>query len=334
MVGVWIAVLLAAGAVLVRAAVVLTSAGDELAERSGLGRMVFGMFFLAIATSLPEVFTDISAVVAGAPDLAVGDLFGSSMANMAILAIVDLSARRVAWPAVELGHARVASIAIALTCIPVLSLVAGEAPAIGWVGIDTVLVVVVYLAALRWIHRSPVSPRAPAAPPPDVVVGAEGGDATMRPAIVRFAAAAVVVAVSAPFVAVSAKEIASIAGIAESFVGVALLAVVTSLPELISSITAVRIGAHDLAVGNLFGSNAANMTVLFIADLSSTKGPILSLVDPQQAVAGLAAILLMALALGTIVHGTETRIRRLEPDAVFLLGVYVASMVLVWGATA
>jgi cation:H+ antiporter len=63
------------------------------------------MILVAGATSLPEIITDVSVSLAGAPDLAVGDLFGSSMANMAILAVVDLLHRRRVWPRVEIGHA-------------------------------------------------------------------------------------------------------------------------------------------------------------------------------------------------------------------------------------
>lgn len=109
--------------------------------------------------------------------------------------------------------------------------------------------------------------------------------------------------------------------------GSVLLAITTSLPELVTSLVAVRIGAHDLAVGNLFGSNAANMGILVIVDASYTDGPLLAAVDPGQATAAMGAVLLMALATPAIVTGSETRIRRLEPDAVVLLAAYVGALV-------
>ena len=64
-----------------------------IAESTGLGRIFVGALFNAIAMSLPELGTDVAAAASDAPDLAIGDLFGSSMANMAILAIVDLRYR-------------------------------------------------------------------------------------------------------------------------------------------------------------------------------------------------------------------------------------------------
>ena len=103
--------------------------------------------------------------------------------------------------------------------------------------------------------------------------------------------------------------------------------------RLVASLAAVRIGTYDLAVGNLFGSNAFNMTILFAADLAYGPGPILAAVDPAQVVAGVGAILLMAIALAAVVHGTRTRIRRLEPDAVALLATYALLLGAVWAAT-
>jgi cation:H+ antiporter len=332
----WVAVFVVSSAAVVGAGLVLARRGDEIATRTGLGGLVVGMVLLAGATSLPEVVTDVSAVLAGAPDLAVGDLFGSSMANMAILAVIDLIHRGRVWPAVGLGHARLAAIAIALTSIAVLAILVPSEVAIGWLGIETIVIVGGYVAAAAWIHRSRGEGRA--------VVPAELGileptgwsepepRASVRTALAWFAGASAVVLVAAPFLAISAKGIADETGAGETFVGTLLLAATTSLPELVASLAAVRIGAYDLAVGNLFGSNAFNMVALLAADAAHLEGPILAAVAPAQAVAGVGAILLMAIAIAAVVHGARTRIARLEPDAALILVTYVLLLVAVWSA--
>ena len=86
----WTGVFAIAAALVVWAGIRLARAGDEIAERAHLSRLAVGIVLMATATSLPEIVTDVSAAVVGAPDLAVGDLFGSCMANMAILAVIDL----------------------------------------------------------------------------------------------------------------------------------------------------------------------------------------------------------------------------------------------------
>jgi cation:H+ antiporter len=97
-------------------------------------------------------------------------------------------------------------------------------------------------------------------------------------------------------------------------------------------VAAVRIGAYDLAVGNLFGSVGVNLALLLVIDVAFTPGPLLAAVEPGHAVSGVGVILLMALALAALVHGLETRVRRLEPDAVALLAVYVGLLYAVWTA--
>ena len=326
----WVLAFLGAAAVLTWAGVQLARAGDELAERAGWSRLVVGMLLVAGATSLPEIVTDVSASLADAPDLAVGDLFGSSMANMAILAVLDLLERRRVWPQVEVGHARLASVAIALTALAALAVLTPPGVAVGWIGLDTLAIAGAYLAAMAWMRRSPEGRFSSITVLPVPTGWAEGGEGSIRAAAARFGAAAALILVSAPVVAVSGKEIADATGLAQTFVGTVLLAITTSLPELVASVAAVRIGAHDLAVGNLFGSNMFNMAALVLADAAYLPGPLLSAVDPNQAVPAVGAILLMALALAAIVHGTETRVRRLEPDALLLLVAYVGGLVAVW----
>ncbi len=317
-------------AVITWAGVHLARAGDEIAEQAGLSHMFVGMLLVAGATSLPELVTDASAAVSHAPDLAVGDLFGSSMANMAILAVIDLMHQHHVWPRVEIGHARVASVAIALTALATLAILTPPGIAVGWVGIDTLAIVAAYVAAVAWMRRSPTARFGASEVLPTPTGWTRPHRGELRPAIVRFLVASLVILVTAPALAYSGREIAATSELSETFVGTTLLALSTSLPELVASIAAVRIGAYDLAVGNLFGSNAFNMAALVVVDVAYAPGPLLRSVDPSQATAGVAVILMMALALAALVHGTETRARRLEPDALLLLVVYAGALFAVW----
>jgi cation:H+ antiporter len=331
----WVGIFLVAGAVVVVAGTTLARSGDQIATQTGLGGLLVGMLLMAGATSLPEIATDMSAALEGAPDLAVGDLFGSSMANMAILAFIDLAHRGRVWPSVGLGHARLASIAIGLTAMAVLAILVPSGIAIGWVGLDTILIVAAYVAAAAWMSRSGGEGSRARESSGEILAptgwsGPEEARHSLRYEVARFGAAALAILVAAPFLALSGKGIADETGVGQTFLGAMLLAITTSLPELVASLAAIRIGAYDLAVGNLFGSNAFNMTILFAADLAYLPGPILVAVDPAQVIAGVGAILLMAIALAAVVHGTRTRILRLEPDAVLVLVTYVVLLAALW----
>jgi cation:H+ antiporter len=333
----WLAMFFVSAGALIVAGVSLARSGDEIATRTGAGGLLVGGILVAGATSFPEVATDVTAAIEGAPALAIGDLFGSSMANMAILAVIDLVGRRQVLPAVELAHAQIGSLAMALTALAVIGVATPVGFAIGWIGIDTVVIVGAYVAAVAWVRRSRA--RRPDAVAEEAIVptgwGIRGvGGSGLRRAFLRFAFAAVAVLVSAPLVAISSQGIARETGIGETFVGTTLVAMATSLPELVASLAAVRIGAFDLAVGNLFGSNALNMATLAVVDAAYVEGPLLSAVSsPSVVVAGVGALLLMALAIALIVGGTETRIKRLEPDAVLLLAAYVGCIAAIWSVS-
>lgn len=331
----WSLVIFLASASLVAfAGVWLARAADELAERLGIPRLLVGMLLVASATSLPELVTDVSAALAGAPDLAVGDLMGSSMANMAILALIDLRRRQRVWAHVEVGHARVAAVGIALTALATVGLLTPAGWSAGWVGLDTIVVGAAYVAAVRWMRRSPSSRFATGSVLPRPTGWSRPQRGELRGVTARFVMAALVILVSAPILVYAAEDVSAALGLGQTFVGTALLAMTTSLPELVASVAAVRLGAFDLAVGNLFGSNAFNMAALLVVDMAYLPGPLLSAVHAGQAVGGVGAILLMAIALAAIVHGQQTRAGRLEPDALLLLITYCGALYAVWATSA
>lgn len=326
--------LVTSAAVVVAGGSSLARTGDKIAEHTGLGRVFVGALFIAVATSLPELGTAITAAARNAPDLAIGNLFGSSMANMAILAVIDLRYRQRVIPTVELGHTRVAAVAIGLTAVAVMAITTPSGVSVGGVGLASVGLAAVYLAALVWFRRVPSigtavadpEPFRAARPTPD-----EGSSKTTRVAV-RFAVATIALLVATPLLTISTESIGERFGISQGALGITVLAIATSLPELATSFAAVRLGAPDLAVGNLLGSNAANMAIILVADLFYRPGPILGAVDDSLAVAGTGAILLMSLAIASIASGRANRAQRFEPDSAVLLVAYVAGLAAVAAA--
>lgn len=145
---------LASAAVIVAAGTVLSRQADAIAERTGIGRVWVGSILLAGATSLPELATDVFAVRLDAADLAAGDLFGSSMANMLILAVIELIApRRKVFRTVTLDHALAACLALVLTATALVLVVLHPARAWGGVVPPSTLLVAMYGLGTRAIHR-------------------------------------------------------------------------------------------------------------------------------------------------------------------------------------
>jgi cation:H+ antiporter len=329
---VWVVVFVVGALVMVRAGIEVAARGEELARRFGISQLLVGAILLAFVTSLPEIVTNASAALADAPELAVGSVFGSSMANMAILAVLDLAHRGRMLMSVELGQARLGAIAILLTGVAVLGIVNPSEVEIGWVGVYPLAIAAIYLLALRWLRKAPlpaVATTHAAAPQIGWRVRVRG---TALPGL-RFVLGAIALFVAAPLVVRAAENIADDTGIATGFFGVAFLALATSLPELFTSLAALRLGAYDLAVGNLLGSNAFNIVSLLVADLFFTSGPIMNSVGSVDVVAGLAAIGLMSIALAAIVvDPEEQRTGLLDPGPILLLVAYGVGLALAWTA--
>jgi cation:H+ antiporter len=318
--------LLSASAV-VAAGLRLARDGDVLAAGTGLGGLWVGAILVAGATSLPELSTDVSAFRQGAPSLAVGDLFGSNMANMLILAVLDLSTRHTRiLTRVALNQLAVGAVAVGLCAVAALGvLVPNETPlGIGWA---TGGLALAYVGGIRFLHRNRPEPPFRS---PEEVKAARPRRGEVRRAGVWFALAALVVLLAAPFLAWSTASLAQRLGIAQGFAGVLLLAVITSLPEAIVTAASVRSGSYDLAVGNLLGSNCFNMAALVVLDVADGRRSVLGDVGPDLVVASLFGILLTALAMLGVLDRSERGVRRVDLGPVVMIAAYFLGLALTY----
>jgi len=320
----WLSFLLSALAVVVAGAR-LARDGETIAEGTGVGSMWIGAILVAGATSLPELLTDVNAVLQENMSLAVGDLFGSNMANMMILALADLATREPRLlTRVAINQALVGTLAIALTLVAAVGVLVhgGALAGLGW---PTLIIGVSYVAGMRVIYQN--RPEPPFRTEAEVAA-AKPSPAAMRRAMVGFAVASLVVLVAAPALARSAAGLADQIGISHSFAGMVLLAITTSLPEAAVSVAGVRAGSYNLVVGNLLGSNCFNMAVLVPLDLVDGRGSLLAALDPALAVAGLVGAILMAVALMEVLNKSERRVWVIEPGPAIMVLTYLAGMLL------
>jgi cation:H+ antiporter len=330
----WITFVLS-GLAIIFAGTKLSQYGDRIAEYSGLGRLWIGVVLMAGATSLPEVLTVLSAVLIDAPNLAVGDLFGAGLTNMLTLALIDLAHRtKRVWQQTALDQALIASLAVIMTGLAGLLIMVKHSVSIVQIGAGTLAIAVIYLFGMRVVLRQE-SMRRRAEQLQRVVQSTDASDHTMKKHSLKqagwgFAAAAGGILIAAPLLADSAVQIAETTGISSTFIGTSLVAIVTSLPEMVTAFAAVRMGAFDLAVGNLFGSNAFNMGILFFADVAYRKGPLLGSVNDAHAVTALVSILLMSVGIMGIIYRAEKRFFFVEPDSALMIMGYLIGMGLIF----
>ena len=329
--------LLLAGAVAAAGSVLARSA-DQIAEATGLGRLLVGSLLLAAVTSLPELSVDIAAIRSGYVDLAAGDLFGSSLMNLLILALVDLSIRsgRKMLSREGAAHALSATLGIAVTSLAGLAIVtADKLPAAIILGMSgwswAILLSYLFGARMIFINQRISTRLATESQSDDGNLSQERS--ARKPSFllsaIIFGAAAVVLCFAGPKLAHVAGALAEETGLGGTFVGTTLVAVTTSLPELVASLTAIRMGAIDLAIGNAFGSNAFNI-VLFVPLDFLHEGSIFLSMSGAHAVTAFTVVLATAIAvLGQLYHG-ERRLPFIEPDAFLMLFVVLGGLFLIY----
>ena len=276
-----LAMLLVGGEGLVRGAV-------AFATRMRLPMAVVGAVVLGFGTSMPEMLTSLSAALAGAPGIAIGNVLGSNIANIAL--ILGVAAMIAVIPADTAGFEdRLWLIVATVMGIAVILIGAN-------IGRIEGAILLGALAIYLWRALSRDADNEPVPEIPDLGMGA----------MAAYLLAGLGTLIAGAWLLVEgATGIARGLGVSETLIGLTIVAIGTSLPELATSVIAARRGEAGLALGNILGSNVFN--ILAILGLTAVIVPIpvpsdLSLVD-LALVAGTAALLLVALATGRIGRG-------------------------------
>jgi len=322
----WVLFILTA-VVIVVGGVQLASYADVIGEKSGLGRSWIGVVLLAATTSLPELFTGIGATaVTPLPDIAVGDILGSCMFNLLILSMIDfIQPERISARAHQ-GHVLAIGFGLALISVAGLGLVAGvQAPSVAWIGVYSPILVAVYFVAVRVTFLHDRRRRAGL-----VETAVAKSSVTLRTALIRYAVAAAFVVAGAVYLPVLGASLAQETGLGEAFVGSLFIAVTTSLPEIVVSLSAVRMGALDMAISNVLGSNLFNLLILGLDDALYTREPLLRAVDESHIVAVLAVVLMNALFLIGLTQQVSTKRFRIAWDTAAMAAVYACAIWLLY----
>ena len=151
-------------------------------------------------------------------------------------------------------------------------------------------------------------------------------DITLKSAILKYTINSVMVVVAATFLPKVGADIATSTGLGQAFVGNVFIAFTSSLPEVVVSIAAVRMGSVDLAIGNIFGSNIFNIFILFIDDIFFIKGPLLSSIDKTHIISALSAIVMTSISIMGLTYRADKKTLLWGWDSVAMIFVFIINM--------
>jgi cation:H+ antiporter len=330
---IWLELVVCA-ALVVAVSTVLSRYGDALAEKTGLGRAWVGGILLAGATSLPELVSGATAVtVLQAPNLASGSILGSCLFNLALIALMDLAYQPGPILAqAQPGHNLSAGFGILLLGLVAVAVLLGpQLNGAGLFGISlfSLAIGALYLVGARLIalfeqrRVAELLSREAEARQYDQISAAR--------AYAVFVFSAVLIVGLGVWLASIGDRLAETTGLSRSFVGNLFLAASTSLPEVASSLSAVRLGAIDLAVSNALGSNLFNVLLLGVMDVADGRGNFWASLTGANAFAAVMAMIMTGVAIISLTYRASPRTPyRLSWDGLALFGTYTAAMALLF----
>lgn len=314
-----IIVFLASAVAVVFLGVQLAKYGDALASLTGWGRLFVGSILVALATSLPELSNNITAVQIDNPQLALGNVVGANMINMFTMAMVALvfgGKRFLQRVAPEQGY--LIMLAAILTGLAVLFAGVKNGVNVWQIGLSSIILLVVYVAGMWIVYRRR----------PDGGSDEEEEDAgmTLSKAWLMFSLVSIGVIIAGVFLAQSVDRVADLTGISSGVLGILAVSIVTTMPEASATVAAARMGAADLGIAGLYGSCVFNVTILSFADPFYRKGIVLNHPEPEHFVAGIFAVVLILFG-GLMLWG-----RNRFPQPVIIAGLAAMASAYIVGA--
>ena len=314
----WLQFLISAFIILI-AGSKLAGYGDIIARRTGLGGVWLGSILIAAITSMPELSTSISASIIKSPDIAIGNIFGSNIFNMIIIALSDLAATvHPILSFVSPIHILTAAFGMLLSALGAVFVLARLPFSIFGVGVDSLIILFTYLFGVKLLFEKTKG---------GISEEAKPGEMSLGQAYLGFIICAIAVIGAGIWLSISGSKLAVLTRLGETFIGSTLVAMSTSLPEVVVSISAASIGAYDIAIGNVLGSNIFNMVIIAASDIAYRGGPILSNISSAHAITALLGLILSSMVVVALFYKSKRTILNIGIDSwlivlTYLLGLY------------
>lgn len=307
---------------------------DRLADRTGLGEAMTGTVFLGFVTALPGLTAAITAALQGHPALAISSAVGGIAIQTAFLAFADIT-----YSKANLEHAAasvanmIQTIILIILLIFVLAGLSGPNVSIGRVHPVTTLLFLAALGGFGLVYRASREPMwnpkittSTVKDVPDYL----NKKANLLKLVLGFLAVAVLVILAGAMVAHTAGDISEKTGLSETLAGGLLAGIATSLPELVTTVSAVRRRALTLAVGDIVGGNIFDVLFICAADIAYIKGSLFhaAVVGKRETFLTVMAVLLNSILLLGMLIRQRRGPGNIGFESVLMLVIYVGGFII------
>lgn len=313
----------------------MSKVSDRLADRTGWGEAVMGAVFLGGSTSLPGIVTSVTAAAGGHAELAVSNAVGGIAAQTAFLAIADIfyKSANLEHAAASIANLAQGTLLITLLSIPLIGM---SGPQIEIWGIHpaTIVLITAYLFGLRLVSRSQEtkmwSPRQTKETRQDEPENNPVKKRGSTKLWLKFVTYAAIIATAGYVIARAGIAISAQTGLSDSVVGGLFTAISTSLPELVTTIAAVRQGALTLGVGGVIGGNCFDLLLLAFSDIAYRQGSIYQAIANRQILVMSLTILMTGILLLGLLKREEHGIGNIGFESFLILLIYAGGVAMLF----
>ena len=322
----WVGIYAALAVCVVFFSIKLANYVDLIDKKTDLSGAFIGGVILAAVTSLPELFTSISAVLfVKQPDLVMGNILGSNLFNMCIFGGAALiAAKSLCRSTIGSSHFKTTVITFIMFSIMLLPVVFKKDYTVVGISVYSIILLVLYACSIKFMAGDSAESE-----------GEDNSDLTLKQIIIRFVIMAVLLVIASIFITIAADHLSEEFNLGKTVGGALFLGVATSLPELTSSIALIRKGNFNACAGNVMGSGVFNFCIISVADILYRGGSVYISKDKSSsylnifglvATAAVGAILLMKIRKKDTENAGLKLFYRIGGLAI--LGCYAAFLVL------
>jgi len=336
----WVNVLifLAAAILIWVAGTRLVSYVNAIAVRTRMGQAFAGMLLLGSITSLPEIANVTTSSWTGNPNLAVNNLLGSASINVLLLAVVDGFIGRAALTSVVAQPATLlqAALSMLVLALVAIAITSGDVPVLG-LGAWSIAVFGASIGAFwlcaRYERSAPWTPRTEARSHGSARRAKKTDNGTKRPLnalVMKTALAGCVIFAAGYCLSQTGDALATQTGLGAGLVGFVLIGVSTSMPELSTIIAALRMRKHEMAIGEVLGTNFVNVSLILLADAVFAGGPVIDEMGRFEIASALLGVVITGVLLIGLLERRNSRFLRMGYDSLGVILVFLGGLVLLY----
>lgn len=316
----------------------LSLAADEVGRRTGIGATLAGALFIGATTSLPGIIVSLKTAIEGQADLSVSNSIGGVAAQTLFIGIADAALRKG-----HLTHQNTltqsliqTSVLIALLTLILLAMTMGEYSIFNIHPVSPVIFITIILG-FRIIRSSKKHPQWKALEK-SALAEDQKKKSTETPLsskskselIRNYIIYAVAIGTGGWLISTSGSNLVKETGISPVIMGATLMAIASSLPELVTAVASVRRGSVGLAIGNIVGGNAFDTIMVVIADIAYIKGSVFNALDKQVTFLTVITLLMSSVLLIGLIRREKKGLANIGVESYLIMIIYAGAMAVIF----